>query len=154
IELVKADVTAEDDTPRRCEARSRLLSVLEQALRLLHPFMPYITEELWLRLPGDKQLHPAYQGAEPTIMLSAYPAGRKELIDEAAESEIQAIIDVISRVRNIRSEMNIKPGERVPIMIGSMDQKLRDVFASAKDQISRLVRASEVSINETLDAPK
>ncbi|HEX5832992.1 MAG TPA: valine--tRNA ligase, partial [Pyrinomonadaceae bacterium] len=57
IELVKADVTAEEDTPQRRAARSRLLTVLEQALRLLHPFMPYITEELWLRLPGDKQLH-------------------------------------------------------------------------------------------------
>ena len=154
IELVKADVTAEEDTPRRAEARSRLLSVLEQALRLLHPFMPYITEELWQRLPGAKQLHPAYEGAEPSIMLAAYPAGRKELIDEAAESQMQAIIDLVSRVRNIRSEMNIKPGERIPIMIAAPDEKLRDVFASARDQISRLVRASDVSINERLDAPK
>ena len=154
IELVKADVTAEEDTPRRAAARSRLLSVLEQALRLLHPFMPYITEELWLRLPGDKQLHPAYRGAQPTIMLSAYPQGREDLIDETAESEMQSIIDLISRVRNIRSEMNIKPGERVPVMIASPDQKLREVLASAKDQISRLVRASEISISDKLDAPR
>jgi valyl-tRNA synthetase len=154
IELVKADVTAEEDTPRRSEARSRLLTVLEQALRLLHPFMPYITEELWQRLPGDKQLHPAYKDAEPTIMLAAYPEGRAELIDETAESEMQAIIDLISRVRNIRSEMNIKPGERIPIIIASRNSKLREVFASAKEQISRLARASEVSINERLDAPR
>jgi valyl-tRNA synthetase len=87
-------------------------------------------------------------------MLAAYPSGREELIDEAAESEIQAIIDVISRVRNIRSEMNIKPGERIPIIIASPDQKLRDVFAAAKDQISRLVRASDVAIDERLEAPK
>ena len=154
IELVKADVTAEDDTPHRRAARSRLLSVLEQALRLLHPFMPYITEELWLRLPGDKQLHAAYQGAEPTIMLAAYPEGRADLIDEAAESEMEAIIDVISRVRNIRSEMNIKPSERIPLVIAAPDEKLRSVFTTAKDQISRLVHASEVSISKKLDAPK
>lgn len=154
IELVKADVIAEEDTPQRRAARSRLLSVLEQALRLLHPFMPYITEELWLRLPGGKQLHSAYNGAEPTIMLAAYPEGRKELIDEAAESEMQAIIDVISRVRNIRSEMNIKPSERIPIVIAAPDANLRNVFTAAKDQVSRLVRASEVSISEKLDAPK
>jgi valyl-tRNA synthetase len=154
IELTKADVAAEEDTPQRRAARSRLLTVLEQALRLLHPFMPYITEELWLRLPGDKQLHTAYQGAEPTIMLAAYPEGRKELIDEAAESEMQAIIDVISRVRNIRSEMNIKPAERMPIIIAAPDESLRNVFTAAKDEISRLVRASEVSIGEKLDAPK
>jgi len=154
IELTKADVTAEQESAARTEARSRLLTVLEQALRLLHPFMPYITEELWQRLPGEKRLHAAYEGAEPTVMLTAYPEGASELIDEAAESEMQAIIELISRVRNIRSEMNIKPGERIPIVVGVPDQNLRRVFESAREQIARLVRASEVSINDRLEAPK
>ncbi len=154
IELAKIEVTAEQQSDSRTEARTRLLTVLEQALRLLHPFMPYITEELWQRLPGNKQLHAAYAGAEPTVMLTAFPEGKTELIDEAAETEMQAIIELISRVRNIRSEMNIKPGERIPIVIASPDEKLREVFSSARDQISRLVRASEVSIGDRLDAPK
>src|SRR5687767_11816806 len=154
IELAKADVTAEQGCTSRTEARTRLLTVLEQALRLLHPFMPYITEELWQRLPGQKQLHPAYAGAEPTVMLTAFPEGNTQLIDEAAESEMQAIIELISRVRNIRSEMNIKPGERIPIIVGSRDENLRRVFSSARDQISRLVRTSELSVNERLDAPR
>ena len=151
IELTKADVTAEDDTPRRREARSRLLSVLEQALRLLHPFMPYITEELWLRLPGDKQLHPAYQGAEPTIMLAAYPEGNQQLIDEAAEAEMKEIIDLISRVRNIRSEMNIKPSDRVQIVIQPGNGNSQELITAAKEQILRLTRASDLSFGE---APK
>src|SRR5690349_15193753 len=154
IELTKSDVTAEQPSAARTEARSRLLTVLEQALRLLHPFMPYITEELWQRLPGEKHLHAAYEGAEPTVMLTAYPEGAAELIDEAAESEMQAIIELVSRVRNIRSEMNIKPGERIPILVGAADENLRRVFESARDQIARLVRASEVSVNDRLDAPK
>jgi valyl-tRNA synthetase len=154
IELSKAEVTAEQESAARTEARTRLLTVLEQALRLLHPFMPYITEELWQRLPGEKQLHSSYPGAEPTVMLTAYPQGAAELIDEAAESEMQAIIELISRVRNIRSEMNIKPGERIPVMVGSPDENLRQVFSAARDQISRLVRASDVSVTERLDAPK
>ncbi len=154
IELTKSDVTAEQPSAARTEARSRLLTVLEQALRLLHPFMPYITEELWQRLPGEKHLHAAYEGAEPTVMLTAYPEGAAELIDEAAESEMQAIIELVSRVRNIRSEMNIKPGERIPILVGAPDENLRRVFESARDQIARLVRASEVSVNDRLDAPK
>ena len=154
IELAKADVTAEQDSAARTEARTRLLTVLEHALRLLHPFMPYITEELWQRLPGDKHLHAAYNGAQPTVMLTAYPEGATNLIDEAAESEMQAIIELISRVRNIRSEMNIKPGERIPVAIASPDENLRRVFAAARDQISRLVRASEVTVNEHLEAPK
>ncbi len=154
IELAKAEVTAEQDSAARTEARTRLLTVLEHALRLLHPFMPYITEELWQRLPGEKPLHAAYAGAPPTVMLTAYPEGAANLVDEAAESEMQAIIELISRVRNIRSEMNIKPAERIPVAVASPDENLRRVFSSARDQISRLVRASDVAVTERLEAPK
>ncbi len=156
IELTKADVTSEDSTQQRDEARTRLISVLDQALRLLHPFMPYITEDLWLRLPGANQglLHPAYAGAERTIMLAAYPEANSDLIDEETEWQMQAVIDLISRVRNIRSEMNIKPGERVTILIGAPDEKLRSVLLANINQISRIARASEVSIQETLEAPR
>jgi valyl-tRNA synthetase len=154
IELAKADVTAEQESAARTEARTRLLTVLEQALRLLHPFMPYITEELWQRLPGEKRMHAAYEGAEPSVMLTAYPEGATDLIDEAAESEMQAIIELISRVRNIRSEMNIKPAERIRVVVASPDENLRRVFAESREQISRLARASDVSVSERLAVPK
>jgi valyl-tRNA synthetase len=156
IELTKADVTADEPGARRTEARSRLLTVLEQALRLLHPFMPYITEELWQRLPGadEKLLHSAYAGSSPTIMLATYPEANQALIDERAEANMQAIIDLISRVRNIRSEMNIKPAERIPVRVGVADESLRKVFTDAVDQISRLVRASEVVVSAQLEAPR
>ncbi|MBA2702779.1 MAG: valine--tRNA ligase [Blastocatellia bacterium] len=156
IELTKSEISAEEASAGRTEARTRLLTVLEQSLRLLHPFMPYITEELWQTLPGVSSalLHRAYAGAAPSIMLAAYPEGQSELIDENAEWEMQAVIDLITRVRNIRSEMNIKPGERVTLLIGSPDEKLRAVFNANTAQISRLARAAEVSINEKLEAPR
>jgi valyl-tRNA synthetase len=156
IELTKAEVTAEAATSQRSAARTRLLTVLEQALRLLHPFMPYITEDLWQRLPGvsGELLHPAYRGAEPTIMLAAYPETQASLIDESAEWEMQAVIDLITRVRNIRSEMNIKPGEPIRVLLGAPEAKLRAVFAANTGPITRLLRASDVSINETLVAPR
>ena len=118
--------------------------------------MPYITEELWQRLPGvgKTSLHPAYADAGPTIMLAAYPEGESILVDEQSESEMRGIIDLISRVRNIRSEMNIKPAERIRILVGAPDEDLRKVYEASVDQISRLVRASEISINEKLDAPR
>jgi len=155
IELAKAEITSEVASDARTEARTRLLSVLEQALRLLHPFMPYLTEELWQRLPGASPhlMHQAYQKASPTIMLAAYPEGKAELIDERGEAEMAAVIDLISRVRNIRSEMNIKPSERVPLLITATDPSLRAVFAALADQIARLARASEVSVREQLEAP-
>ncbi len=156
IELTKAEITAAEETPARTEARSRMLTVLEQALRLLHPFMPYITEELWQKLPGisGALLHSAYAGQSPSVMLTAYPEGESALIDEAAEWEMQAIIDLISRVRNIRSEMNIKPGERVSLLISAPDEQLRRVFRANSGQVARLVRAENVSIDAKLEAPR
>jgi valyl-tRNA synthetase len=156
IELTKADVTSEDASPQRTAARTRLLSVLEQALRLLHPFMPYITEELWRQLPGTGKhlLHHAYQEAQPTIMLTAYPEPKASAINDAAEWEMQALIDLITRVRNIRSEMQIKPSEPIPVLIGAPDEKLRAVYSANTNQITRLLRASEVSISNQLAAPR
>jgi valyl-tRNA synthetase len=156
IELTKSDVTSSEATPSRTLARTRVITVLEHALRLLHPFMPYITEELWQRLPGADTtlLHSAYEGVSPTIMLTAFPEVHGELIDEEAEWEMQSLIDLISRVRNIRSEMNIKPGERISVLVGSPDEKLRRVYKEGADQISRLVRASEVIVANQIDAPK
>jgi valyl-tRNA synthetase len=156
IELTKAEVTAEESSPARAVARNRLVTVLEQALRLLHPFMPYITEDLWQRLPGvdGKLLHPAYAGAQATIMLAAYPQPDAALIDERAESEMSTVIDLISRVRNIRSELSVKPATRVRVLVGAGDEALRDVFAANRDQIARLARASEINIGEGLDAPR
>ena len=83
-------------------------------------------------------------------MLASYPESRAELIDEAAESEMQAIIDLISRVRNIRSEMNIKPADRISIVLGPGSGKTQ-AFLTAKEQIMRIARASEVNVGE---APK
>src|SRR4030095_11383568 len=145
IELSKADVTSEEAGPQRTVARTRLLSVLEQALRLLHPFMPYITEELWQQLPGAGKdlLHPAYGEAEPMIMLAAYPESRGDFINEAAEWELQAVIDLITRVRNIRSEMQIKPSEPIPVVIGAPDERLHAGYSATTNQITRLLRGSD-----------
>ena len=87
-------------------------------------------------------------------MLSAYPESAGELIDEVAEWEMQAIIDLVSRIRNIRSEMSIKPNERVRVIIGSPDGKLREVFSANMERVARLVRASDISITEQLTAPR
>ena len=156
IELTKAEVTAGDASPARDAARSRLITVLEQALRLLHPFMPFITEELWQQLPGvgEHLLHPAYRGNEPTIMLAAYPTVDEGLIDERAEAEMQSLIELVSRVRSIRAEMNIKPSEQLRILVGAPDEGLRAVFESGAGQIARLARASEVVVTAQLDVPR
>src|SRR5205823_3853990 len=70
-----------------------------------------------------------------------------------AESEMQAVIDLISRVRNIRSEMNIRPGDRIQLVIAAKSE-LQSVFAASSDQISRLTRAAEISIDGNVEMPK
>jgi valyl-tRNA synthetase len=87
-------------------------------------------------------------------MLAAFPEVREELIDEQAEWQMKTIIDLVSRVRNIRSEMNIKPAERVRVLVGAADPQLRYVFSASAEQITRLVRASELSVGGELNAPK
>src|SRR3712207_3405471 len=135
IELTKADVTAAEESDARAAARSRVLTVLEQALRLLHPFMPFITEELWQRLPGvgKESLHAAYRAASvtPTVMLAEFPRADEALIDERAEEEMRSVIELVSRVRNIRTELSVKPGEYLPrLYVASPDGDMRYVYRS------------------------
>jgi valyl-tRNA synthetase len=156
IELSKSDVTAAEGSPARDAARSRVLSVLEQALRLLHPFMPFITEELWQRLPGvgADSMHAAYRDANvtPTVMLAAFPRADDALIDERAESEMRSVIELVSRVRNIRMELSVKPGEYLPrIFVGAPDREMRYVFAGGAEQIARLTRASKIFVVDRLE---
>jgi valyl-tRNA synthetase len=154
IELSKATVAAETGSADRNTARARLISVLEQSLRLLHPFMPYLTEELWQRLPvqHSQLLHPSYASAEPTIMLASYPQCDDALVDERAEAEMSAVIELISRVRNIRAEMSIKPGERVTLLIRAIEQML-PAFETNSMQIERLTRG-KVIIQDGHEVPK
>ncbi|HEX8292820.1 MAG TPA: valine--tRNA ligase [Pyrinomonadaceae bacterium] len=156
IELSKADVTAAEASPERDAARGRVLTVLEQALRLLHPFMPFITEELWQRLPGvgKESLHAAYRAAAvtPTVMLAEFPRAEEAMIDERAEGEMRSVIELVSRVRNIRTELSVKPGEYLPrLYVATPDGDLRHVFANSSGEITRLTRASKIFVGDSLE---
>ncbi len=155
IELVKDEITSDEPNVARDAARSRIITILEQALRLLHPFMPFLTEELWHKLPEvSSGLHnPAYKNAAATIMLADFPRGDASLIDEKAESEMQTVIDLISKVRNIRAEMNIKPSDKPAIHIAA-DAETQKIFAGNEARILKLARANELKIGESLEVPK
>ncbi len=149
IELVK-DAIIEGDAA----AGTRIFTILEQALRMLHPFMPFLTEELWQKLPGvSSKLHnAAYAAAGQTIMLVSYPVGDVAMIDEQAESEMAAVIELITKVRNISAEMNISTSIRVPVHIAA-NAALQNVFKSNEAQIVKLARAEKVVIGDTLNVP-
>ncbi len=137
------------------ETRKRVLTVLEISLRMLHPFMPYLTEELWLKLPGTSNaLHnAAYANAEATIMLTTFPPGDLRAIDEAAEAEMSAVIDLITKVRNIRAEMNIPTTIKFTVHIAA-NAAMQKVFEDNKSQILKLAKAESLVIADALDVPR
>jgi valyl-tRNA synthetase len=155
IELVKDAISSASADGVVLSARRRIVTILEIALRMLHPFMPYLTEELWLKLPGvsGNLHHAAYAGAEPSIMLTSFPPGDASAIDETAEADMGAVIDTIKKVRNIRAEMNIAPSILFTVHIAA-DAAFQDVFRANEARILKLARAERLVIGETLDIPK
>jgi valyl-tRNA synthetase len=150
IELVKDEITSGDAV-----GTTKILTILEIALRMLHPFMPYLTEELWLKLPGTgvQLLNKAYGAADATIMLTTFPPGDVTAVDERSEDEMQFVIELIKKVRNIRSEMNIKPSDRVPVY-AAVSTEQRDILTSNEAQILKLARVSNLALSAVLDVPK
>jgi valyl-tRNA synthetase len=132
IELAKPALLGETARPRVGDV---LLTVLDRSLRLLHPVMPFLTEELWQRLPGREAIHPE------TIALAPYPAAEPAWRDEEVERQMAALIEVVTRVRAVRAELDVKPTETVRVAIGAADRALADFFAAQAPLVGDLCRA-------------
>jgi len=121
--------------------RRTLLEVLEAALRALHPIMPFITEEIWLKVAPLLGLH------GETIMLEPYPRVDDYAEDEAAAAEIAWLKTVVLGVRRIRAESNLEPGKRIPLAVigGSADEQAWLAgSASAIQQLARIEKIERV----------
>jgi len=110
LEIVKPVLQSQDQAARQ-RARRTLLAVLETLLRLLHPLMPFITEEIWLRVA------PLAGVAGESIVLARWPDAREFPADEAAEDEMRWIMQVVLAIRQIRGEMDIPPSRRLPLLL-------------------------------------
>jgi valyl-tRNA synthetase len=144
IEMSKPFVTAKDPTPQSTAVKRRIVYALEQSLRLLHPVMPFITEELWQRLPHKGE----------TICLAEFTPGDPARIDERAEREMGLVIEVITRLRNIRSTFNIAPSIKLKAQIAPADASTRDLIARMEGHVKRLARIEELQIVDLLPARK
>ena len=112
VELTKPVLNSTNISQARIAAkRFTLLRVLEETLRLAHPFLPFITEEIWQQIPRQ------IRGEGVTIMLQSFPSCDRNLIDAAAIDEMRWVKDVVTGTRNIRGEMNISPGTPIPILL-------------------------------------
>ena len=140
IELSKALVASSEDTQEVRNARGRILYVLESSLRLLHPLMPFITEDIWQRLPHSGE----------SIMIAPFPQAREGADDEEARAEMATLINVITRIRNIRSEFNVPNSSRIAVHLSSDDAGARALIQSNLDYIERLARVHVVSSGESI----
>ena len=110
LEAAKVTLYRAEDPAARDRTRHTLVTVLETTLRLLHPFMPFITEELWQRLP-----RPA--GGPASIMVAPYPRATRRARDEDAERRMAVVMEIVTAVRTIRGEMRIAPATTLPVTV-------------------------------------
>ena len=137
IELVKPRFNQSDDS--NLVAQNTLVYVLSNTLKLLHPFMPFITEEIWQALPHEGE----------SIMISAYPVYNNEFKNESACENMTLIMDSIKGIRNARNEMNVPPSKKATLYIVT---NKADIFEAGKAFYTKLASASEVVISSDKNA--
>ncbi|MBE6691837.1 MAG: valine--tRNA ligase [Ruminococcaceae bacterium] len=137
IELVKPRL-AEKETETNLAAQATLTYVLSNTLKLLHPFMPFITEEIWLSLPHKGE----------SIMVSDYPNVKPELDFPEAERNMEIMLSAIRAIRNRRAEMNVPPKRTAKVIIVTAEPSL---FADKEPYFKRLASASEIVVTDKCD---
>ncbi len=136
IEMAKQRLNGEDEEARQT-VREVLVYVLEGTLKLLHPFMPFITDEIFRYLPGT----------EGTIMLSAWPEAMDGLDFPAEAAQMEGVMDAIRAIRNLRAEMNVAMGRRARLILRPAEG-WRETLAHASIYFTRLAFASSVELIE------
>jgi len=148
LEAVKSDLYGKTGEERQDAAKRVLWRVLKDTLILLHPFIPFITEEIWHKLPGT-------QGS---VMKTVFPADAADAVnricDSQAESEMNLIIQIITGIRNIRGEMNISPSLALDAAVQSQDEKTRAVLQEHQEMIMTLARLKSFSVGVPGERPK
>lgn len=134
LELAKPVLMGQDEEAK-AEIRAVTAWVLDQILLILHPVMPYITEELWEKSADNRAT---------LLMSQAYPKFDDALIDRAAEDEIDLAIRLIGNIRGVRSEMNVPPAAEVPIYLVDASDAMKAAVSAQEAQVKRLARVAAV----------
>lgn len=142
VEMIKPHLYGRSGTAAKQASQYVLWQVLEGTLRLLHPFMPFITEEVWQHLPHEGE----------TIMLSSWPEVDKRYVDTEVETKMAAVMDMVRAIRNVRSEKKVAPGREISVIIHGGEESL-DLLQEAKGYLQVLARVGDLKI-EPLDEVK
>jgi valyl-tRNA synthetase len=144
LELIKPTLTGDDEIGK-AETRATVAWVLDQILKLLHPFMPFITEELWAHMVehGERR--------QVLLALSVWPT-LSGLADPEVDEEIGWAVRLISEIRSVRTEMNVPAGAKIPLALPGASEELRQRARKHEETISRLARLDSIAFPKT--APK
>ena len=142
IELVKPRLYGKDTEESRYAAQKTLVEVLRGSMELLHPFMPFITEEIWQHLPHEGE----------TIMLAKWPEQEESLISAEIDKQMELTIEVIRAIRNLRSEMNVPLGKKAEVIICANNPEYTVYLKDGANYILSLASAESLSVEETLAA--
>ncbi|MCP3169322.1 valine--tRNA ligase [Myxococcus qinghaiensis] len=137
IELAKGSLYGEDAAAKDT-TRAVLVYALDRVLRLMHPFMPFITEEIWQKLPMTRPTE--------SIMIAPYPTPDTALVDEAAESEMAPVIAAIEGLRTIRGESNLSPATKLKAVVQSPDARTRELLERWRGYLLPLAGLSDVQV--------
>lgn len=143
VEMAKIRLYNSEDADSKLTAQYVLWTVLEAGMRLLHPFMPYITEEIWqtIKAEGD------------TVMLAQYPVADEKLIDKDVEKSFEYIKELISSLRNIRAEAGISPAKPAKVVIKSSDESELNTIKENYFFITKLGNLESIEYGKNMEKP-
>ena len=139
LELAKIDLTKQDKTTQIV-----LFKVLEKTLRVLHPFMPFISEEIWQSLPHEGD----------SIITSSWPHLQKQFISTAVDAEMQTLIEAITAIRNIRAQWKIEPAKFIDVTLKPKDDKTTKLIKENIEYIKRLSKVANLTIDKLVKRPE
>jgi valyl-tRNA synthetase len=159
LELSKPALFEEKGSVPRRATQTALAHVLETALRLLHPIMPFITEEIWQTLPEAVRsskfvVRSNQKNKAESIMIAAYPVADEKLINAGIEQDMQMVMDLIMAIRNIRGEMNIAPSMQISVIVKVENKELGEHLEKSAVYAKTLARIKELRIGAAEDKPR
>jgi valyl-tRNA synthetase len=147
LEAVKPDLYGKTSESRQTASRRVLWRVLRDMLIMLHPFIPFVTEEIWHIFPGT----------DGSIMKAHFPGADRDngvCRNSQAEADMTLIMDVITGIRNVRGEMNIPPGKSLDVLVHAENETVRQCVRANQDLIINLARLNSFDVRDDLEKPK
>ena len=145
VELSKQPLNG-DDLLARQQTQMVLFTVLEGLLRLAHPILPFVTEEIWQALPGERP--------NQSIMMAAFPRGSVVATDAGAVAQMEMIMAIVSAIRNVRGELDLPPGQKIRVLLDCKDASTVQLIRAGEAAIGSLARVEDLVIGVAIERPE